>query len=302
MRVNFLGSSDLTRSEPERSGEASTSEALRLREKGENFPVALRLLPKTVREDLHAIYAVARIIDDLGDAAPGDRVAALNEFRADLHRIWRTSTPRSPALRALVPTVQAHSLTVEPFDRLIEANLIDQRVSRYETFEELIGYCRLSADPVGRLVLDVFHQCSSEAAELSDRVCRALQLLEHWQDVAEDRRAGRVYLPQEDLATYGVAEADLDRPRATEALRELMVFEIGRAAELLESGAPLVGRLTGWARIVVAGYIAGGRAAAHGLHRTGGDVLGRTAKTRRRDVAVSAAALLVRASTEWTAR
>ncbi|SPM34645.1 Phytoene/squalene synthetase [Mycobacterium rhizamassiliense] len=297
MRVNFLAHSDSIRGEPKQA-----SETLRHRESGENFPVALRVLPKAVREDLHAIYAVARTIDDLGDAAPGDRVVALNDFRADLHRIWRDDTPRSRVLQALAPTVRAHNLDTEPFDRLIEANLIDQRVSRYETFEELIAYCRLSADPVGRLVLDVFDQCSSETAELSDRVCRALQLLEHWQDVAEDRRAGRVYLPQEDLATYGVRETDLDGTRATEALRELMMFEIGRAAKLLESGAPLVGRLTGWARIAVAGYVAGGRAAAQGLRRTGGDVLGRTPKARRRDVAFSAAALLLRAPTELTAQ
>ncbi len=318
MRVNISDNSDVSGGQPRRSGqpvagpaqspprvhlvESSTSDALGRREKDENFPVALRFLPKAVREDLHAVYAVARTIDDLGDAAPGDRVAALSEFRADLHRIWRDGTPRSPVLRALVPKVQAHGLTAEPFDRLIEANLIDQRVSRYETFEELIGYCRLSADPVGRLVLDVFDQHSSEAAELSDRVCRALQLLEHWQDVAEDRRAGRVYLPQEDLDAYCVRETDLDRPYATEAVRELMLFEIRRAAPLLESGAPLVGRLTGWARIAVAGYVAGGRAAARGLLRNGGDVLGRTAKARRRDVAFSAAALLLRAPTEWTAR
>lgn len=297
MRVNFIAHSEATRGEP-----TQTSGALRRRESGENFPVALRVLPKAAREDLHAIYAVARTIDDLGDATPGDRVAALNDFRADLHSIWRDGTPRSRVLQALAPTVRAHGLDAEPFDRLIEANLIDQRVSRYETFEELIAYCRLSADPVGRLVLDVFDQYSSEAAELSDQVCRALQLLEHWQDVAEDRRAGRIYLPQEDLAAYGVRETDLDGPRATGALRELMAFEIGRAATLLESGVPLVGRLTGWARIAVAGYVAGGRAAAQGLRRTGGDVLGHTPKARRRDVAFSAAALLLRAPTERTAQ
>ena len=278
----------------------SISDALRRREFDENFPVALRVLPKTVRRDLHAIYGVARTIDDLGDVAPGDRIVALTEFRTDLHRIWRGSTPQWPVVQALVPTVRARGLTVEPFDRLIEANVIDQRVSTYATFDELIGYCQLSADPVGRLVLDVFGQCSPRAVELSDRVCRALQLLEHWQDVAEDRRAGRVYLPQEDLRAYGVRETDLDRPQATEALRELMLFETWRAASLLQSGTPLVGLLTGWARVAVAGYIAGGRAAEQGLRRTGGDVLQRRVKTRRRDVAFSAAALLLRAPTEWT--
>jgi squalene synthase HpnC len=317
--MNFRGSGDVSRGESGPLGqpvacpsrlpslevhprETSTSDVLRHREKEENFPVALRFLPTAVREDLHAIYAVARTIDDLGDAAPGNRVAALNEFRDDLHRIWCGDLPLRPVLRSLVPTIQAHGMTSESFDRLIEANLVDQRISRYETFDELIGYCRLSADPVGRMVLDVFEQNSPRAAEFSDRVCRALQLLEHWQDVAEDRRVGRVYLPQEDLAAYGIREADLDRPHATQALRELMLFEIGRAARLLESGAPLVGRLTGWARVVVAGYVAGGRAAARGLRRTGGDVLGCSAKTRHRDVAVSAAALLLHAPTESSPR
>ena len=279
-----------------------TSEWLRRRKADENFPIAVRVLPKTLHRDLHAVYAVARTIDDLGDVAPGDRIAALNSFRADLHRIWGSGTPQWPVLQALAPTVQAHRLTAEPFDRLIEANLVDQRVSRYETFDDLIDYSRLSADPVGQLVLDVFEQCSPEATELSDRVCRALQLLEHWQDVAEDRRAGRIYLPLEDMTAYGVGETDLDRPHATEALRELMLFETDRAAQLLESGAPLVGRLTGWARVAVAGYIAGGRAAVKALRRNRGDVLGCTAKARRRDVAISATALLLQTRSKWTAR
>lgn len=285
-----------------RLSEISPLDALRRREFGENFPVALRVLPKTQRRDLHAIYAVARTIDDIGDAAPGDRIAVLTEFRTDLHTIWSGGTPQWAVARALVPTVRARGLTVEPFDRLIEANLIDQRVSTYETFDELIGYCRLSADPVGRLVLEVFGQCSPEAAELSDWVCRALQLLEHWQDVAEDRRAGRVYLPQEDLTAYGVRETDLDRPQTTEAFRELMLFETSRATALLKSGVPLVGLLTGWARVAVAGYIAGGYAAARALRRADGDVLRRRVRTRRRDVAFAALALLLRAPTGLAAR
>ncbi|WP_445166232.1 squalene synthase HpnC [Mycolicibacterium sp. Dal123E01] len=300
--MKILGNSDIPADERGRPGRPNTSDVLRRSERDENFPVALRILPKTVRKDLRAIYAVARTIDNLGDAVPGDRIAALNDFRSDLHKIWCDATPQSSVLRALAPTVHAHGIDAEPFDLLIEANLLDQRVTRYETFDELIGYCRLSADPVGRLVLDVFGQRSAEAAELSDMACRALQLLEHWQDVAEDRRAGRVYLPQEDLAAYGVEESDLDRPRATEALRELMLFEVRRAAELLESGAPIVTQLTGWARVAVAGYVAGGRAAAKGLRRTGGDVLQRTSKTLRRDVAASAAALLLHAPSKRTAQ
>lgn len=267
--------------------------ALLRRARKENFPVALRVLPKPLRRDLRAVYAVARTIDDLGDVSDAVRVDALNEFRVDLHRIWDGHAPQWTVLQALVPTVRARGLTAEPFDRLIEANLIDQRVSTYATFADLIGYCQLSADPVGQLVLDIFGQSSTNATQLSNQICRALQLLEHWQDVAEDRRARRTYLPREDLTTYGVAETDLDRPRATQALRELILFETDRAERLLESGVPLLGRLTGWARIAVAGYIAGGRAAIKALRRTHGDVLGRTATARRRDVALAATTLLL---------
>jgi squalene synthase HpnC len=276
------------------SGLQQSRHALQRRAREENFPVALRVLPKPLRRDLHAVYAVARTIDDLGDVASGVRVDALNEFRVDLHRIWDGHAPEWTVLQALVPTVRGRGLTAEPFDRLIEANLIDQRVSTYTTFADLIGYCQLSADPVGQLVLDVFGQRSTDATQLSNQICRALQLLEHWQDVAEDRRAGRIYVPREDLTAYGVAETDLDRPRATDALRELMLFETDRAARMLESGVPLLGRLTGWARIAVAGYIAGGRAAVQALRRAHGDVLGRSAGVRRRDVAVAATTLLLR--------
>lgn len=277
---------------------APVPRALRNRERRENFPVALRVLPTTLRTDLHVVYAVARTIDDLGDLAPGDRTAALLDFRVDLHQIWRGRAPRRAVLRALVPAVHAHRLTAEPFDQLVEANLIDQRVTRYETFDDLLKYCRLSADPVGQLVLAVFGQNSPAATVLSNRVCRALQLIEHWQDVAEDRRAGRVYLPRADLSAYGVAETDLDHPQAGRALRDLMSFEIERAAGMLESGMPLVTHLRGWAKIAVAGYLAGGRAAVRALRRTGGDVLGHRTSPRRCDMArsgLSAAALLIEA-------
>jgi squalene synthase HpnC len=273
-------------------------DALRQHEHTENFPVAMRVLPRDVRIDLHRVYAVARTIDELGDAASGDRTAQLHDFRTDLHVIWHGGTPRRPVLRALAGTVRARGLTAEPFDHLIDANLVDQRVTHYDTFDDLLGYCRLSADPVGRLVLELFGQSSPATIALSNRVCRALQLLEHWQDVAEDRRAGRVYLPREDLATYGVPETDLDRTQATVALRELLAFETERAARLLDAGPILVADLRGWARVAVAGYVAGGLAVVRSLRRAGWDVLGRTTAPRRRDIALSAASLLMRPRTE----
>ncbi|HEY3561360.1 MAG TPA: squalene synthase HpnC [Kribbella sp.] len=255
------------------------------REHGENFPVALKLLPAVHREALHAVYAYARTVDELGDSYPGDRTAALRAFAADLDRIWTGHEPEHPVLRRLRPVVHAHELASEPFHRLVQANLQDQTITRYETFEDLIGYCRLSADPVGRMVLGVFDVHDAEAERLSDLVCTALQLVEHWQDVAEDHRAGRIYLPRKDLSTYGVAERDLEREHATPELRELMLFETARAAGMLDEGAPIVRRLHGWSRLSVAGFVAGGRATVRALRRTGGDVLGRQARPSRTSTA-----------------
>ncbi|HZX01915.1 squalene synthase HpnC [Kribbella sp.] len=253
------------------------------REHGENFPVALKVLPGAPREGLHAVYAYARTVDELGDSHPGDRTAALLAFADDLDRLWSGRQPVHPVLRRLLPVVRAHDLPADPFHRLIQANLQDQTVTRYQSFDDLLGYCRLSADPVGRLVLGVFDVNDPETERLSDLVCTALQLVEHWQDVGEDRRAGRVYLPQEDLTTYGVPETDLDASEASEALRQLMSFETERAARLLGDGAGIVRRLHGWARVSVAGFVAGGQATVRALRRTGGDVLAHEARPSKAD-------------------
>jgi squalene synthase HpnC len=271
--------------------------AWRARENGENFPVALRLLPREHREHLHNVYAFARMVDEIGDSFAGDRAARLQEVAADLGTIWEDRQPTDPILRRLASTVRARGLSAEPFGRLIEANLQDQVVSRYATFAELRGYCRLSADPIGRMVLEVFGQATPETIARSDEVCTALQLLEHWQDVAEDWRAGRVYLPQEDLQTYGVDEHDLDQPAAGPRMRSLMRFEIERAAELLGKGTSIVGHLRGWGRISVTGFVAGGQATVSALRRTRGDVLGRSARPSRLSTATRMVSLLAAGAT-----
>jgi squalene synthase HpnC len=267
---------------------------LRAKEQAENFPVAMRVLPRRYREHLVAVYDVVRTIDDLGDEAAGDRGAQLDEFGRDLSRLWRGEPPRAAVLRRLAPSVRACDLPEEPFQNLIEANRQDQRITGYETYAELLGYCRLSAQPVGRLVLVIFGASTPERVARSDQVCDALQLIEHWQDVAEDRRAGRVYLPREDMKRFGVGETDLDAGTASAAVRRLMAFETGRAAALLDEGAPLVGQLRGWARIAVAGYVAGGRAALDALRRGEGDVLSSTPRPRKADVARHVLSLLLR--------
>lgn len=272
--------------------------ALRAKERAENFPVAMRILPGRLRAHLVAVYDFARSVDDLGDEAAGDRTALLDEYAADLALIWDGGEPRSAVLRRLAGTVRACGLPREPFENLIEANRWDQRIHRYPTYTDLLAYCALSANPVGRIVLGIFSAgrapVDAAATEWSDRVCTALQLVEHWQDVAEDRRAGRVYLPAEDLASYRVTEVDLDSAPTPVAVRRLLAFETERAAVLLDSGTPLVRQLRGWARVAVAGYVAGGRAAVDALRRARWDVLAQTPRVRRRDVVRHLLRLLVR--------
>jgi squalene synthase HpnC len=273
---------------PGSSPPATEDTRLRQAEQAENFPVAMRVLPARLRSRLVAVYDVVRVIDDIGDEADGDRTAQLHAFADDLAAVWSPAGPRAPVLRRLVPTARECRLTPEPFEALVAANLQDQRVTRYGTWDELLAYCELSAVPIGRLVLAVFGVDAppgGPAERESDRVCTALQLLEHWQDVAEDHARGRTYLPAQDLAVFGVPDGALAARRAAPQLRGLLAHETARAVAMLDEGAPLVGRLRGWARLAVAGYVAGGRGAADGLRRAGFDVLATPPTTRRRDVA-----------------
>lgn len=247
----------------------------------ENFPVALRVLPRRFRDHLEAVYGFARTVDDLGDESTGDRLANLDAFEKDLDLIWSGGSPADASLAA---TVRALHLPAEPFHRLIEANRQDQRVTAYATFDDLRAYCELSADPVGRLVLMIFEASSDARVVWSDAICTGLQLVEHWQDVAEDRRAGRVYLPADDMARFGVTPEDLDGTTTPDRLKQLLAFETGRAAELFRRGTPLVRDLSGWARLAVGGFLAGGLATVDALRRADYDVLALTPRPRKADV------------------
>jgi squalene synthase HpnC len=249
--------------------------------RAENFPVALRVLPRRFREHLEAVYGFARTVDDLGDESAGDRLANLDAFAADLDVIWAGGTPSTPVLARLARTVRAGDLPAEPFRRLVQANRQDQRVTTYPTYADLRAYCALSADPVGRIVLGVFSVTTEARVVWSDAICTALQLVEHWQDVAEDRRAGRIYLPVEDMTRFGVTPADLDRTTTPDAVRKLLAFETDRAAELFRQGRPLIHELRGWARLAVGGFLAGGLATVDALRRADYDVLARTPRPRK---------------------
>ncbi|MFE2629133.1 squalene synthase HpnC [Streptomyces sp. NPDC059374] len=255
----------------------------------ENFPVAPFFLPRAWRTDLMAVYGFARLVDDIGDGdlAPGgadarllgvsgadadDRLVLLDAFEADLRRVFE-GTPRHPLLRRLQPTVRRRSLSPEPFLGLIAANRQDQLVGRYETYDDLLAYCELSANPVGRLVLAVTGTATPERIRRSDAVCTALQIVEHLQDVAEDLGRDRIYLPAEDMKRFHVGEDDLAAKTAGASVRALVAYEAERARNLLNEGTPLVGSVHGRLKLLLAGFVAGGRAAVEAIAAAEYDVL-----------------------------
>jgi squalene synthase HpnC len=274
-----------------RSASAPAADAVMARAGTENFPVASRVLPRRERADLLAVYGFARLVDELGDTVAGDRLAALDWLEQELARAF-AGAARHPLLVRLQPTLRARRLTPDPFTRLIEANRLDQRVTRYQTWEQLRGYCELSANPVGELVLAVLGLWSPERVALSDSICTGLQLVEHCQDVGEDLAAGRVYLPAEDLARFGCSEEELRRPHAGRAVREVLAFEVERARALFDAGAPLIGQVHGRARLALAGFLGGGRASAEAIERAGYDVLAGPPRASRSRLLVAIATTL----------
>jgi squalene synthase HpnC len=250
----------------------------------ENFPVALRFLPRGPRRDLTSVYRYARFVDDVGDEAPGgpaDRLALLDQVETDLRSLEATGQARLAPVAGLAPLVRTGRVPVQPFADLVEANRVDQRTTSYETFDDLLGYCRLSANPVGRVVLHVAGAATTHNLADSDSVCSALQVLEHCQDVGEDARNGRVYLPAADLHADGVGTDELTGAAASDALRRVVAREVERSREMLAAGRPLVRRLSGWARLAVAGYVAGGLATADALDAARYDVLGHAVRPSR---------------------
>lgn len=251
-----------------------TRDAVMAQARHENFPVASRLLGRRERAHLMAIYGFARLVDDIGDEVSGDRRAALDWLDGELDQLYAGGPLEHPVMRALAPAVVACGLPQAPFRRLIEANRRDQTVTRYETFDELLDYCQLSAAPVGELVLHVFGSATADRIELSDRICAGLQVTEHLQDVAEDHQRGRIYLPRQDMERFGCGEGDLVPGRPGESLRDLLAHECGRARALLAAGAPLARTLALRPRLAVAGFVAGGRTALETLERSGFELAG----------------------------
>jgi squalene synthase HpnC len=254
------------------------------RARTENFPVASLLFPRRLRPHLRAIYGFARLVDILGDEIEGNRLEALDELEREVERCY-SGVPEWPVMRALQPTIREFSLPREPFLRLIEANRMDQRISEYETWEDLRFYCKHSADPVGRLVLGVLRLGDDgELVAASDDVCTGLQLVNFLQDVPRDLDLGRIYLPAGDRRLFEVNV--LDRPTAE--LRALLEFEAARARGLLGSGRSLQERIGGRVGRAVGLFARGGLAAIEALESAQWDVFTQRPRPSRMRLALAA--------------
>jgi len=236
---------------------------------GENFTVISWLTPRSMRDHLAALYGYCRTVDDIGDEAldsvaygrapSSDRLMLLDRFEAQLDAAF-AGYARHPVLVALQETIERFDLPRDPFARLIEANRIDQRKMRYASFDEVLNYCEHSANPVGQLFLMLYGHRDEGLFALSDATCTALQLTNFWQDIRRDADGGRIYLPQDEMARFSVAEEDLVAPAASPVLRDLMHFEVDRARRLFAVGLPLIDRVGGHLRVDIALFARGGLA------------------------------------------
>jgi squalene synthase HpnC len=242
----------------------------------ENFSVATWFLPKKLRQDFLNVYAYCRISDDLGDEV-GDAAAALallNEWETELDACY-DGHPRHPVFVALAETVRKFNIPKHEFSDLLIAFCQDQTVTRFETFDDVLGYCRYSANPVGHLVLYLCGYNDVERQQLSDYTCTALQLANFWQDVTVDYGKGRIYLPLEDLRRYSVSEEDLAQKRNTPAFCEMMKFEVERARQWFDRGLPLVKKVDRALAVDLELFSRGGQEILRAIERQGFAVLGR---------------------------
>lgn len=237
----------------------------------ENFPVASLLLPARLRPAVRAIYRFARAADDVadeGDALPEDRLRELEAFGDDLRSLDAPAT-RWPDLAA---AVAGHGLPLPLLHDLLSAFAQDVTTRRYADYASLLDYCRRSANPIGRLLLALYRRDEPGLLAMSDAVCTGLQLTNFWQDVAIDWDKGRVYLPREDLARFGVDEAQIARRVVDDRWRALMAFEVARARALLERGAPLAPALGGRIGLELRLVVQGGLRILERIDAAGGDV------------------------------
>jgi len=247
----------------------------------ENFSVVTWFLPEQVHRHFYSVYAYCRISDDLGDEVgnPAQSLALLDEWEAELDATYESlagtggNSPRHPVFIALRETIRECAIPQKPFADLLKAFRQDQTVTRYETFNDVLGYCEYSANPVGRLVLYVCGYADDERQHLSDFTCTALQLANFWQDVSVDYGKGRIYLPLEDMRRFGVVEDVIAQGWATPQFIELMRFEVERAREWFARGMPLAGMVDGKLAIDIELFTRGGQELLNAIERQGFDVL-----------------------------
>jgi len=260
----------------------------------ENFPIAAWLLRPNRREARSAIYGFCRLVDDIGDERLGDARAQLTRCQEELRACYHGS-PRHPVFLRLQPVIRRFSLAHDCFSRLIDANLQDQEVHRYRTWEELDRYCTLSATPVGRLVLALEGLEDPVQVAHSDAICTGLQLANMWQDVTSDRLRGRRYLPLEVLSQHGVSEAEWEAGKATPGTRAALMHAVGRARRLLHDGWPLVHEVPGLMRLEMATFILSGLAATDAVVAAGDQVFQEKARIGKRE----RRRVLLRAGVAW---
>jgi len=252
----------------------------------ENFPVASVLVPKRLRGAVIAIYRFARAADDLadeGNALPAERIGALDAFECELDAIARGDAPTRDLFRDLALAIRAHALPVAPMRDLLSAFRQDVSVARYARFADVLDYCRRSANPVGRLLLALYRAETPANLVASDAICTGLQLTNFWQDIAIDWRKDRVYLPQEDLARFGVDEAQIAGGRADARWRALVAFEVARTRDLLDTGRPLVRALPWRLGLELSAVVAGGCRILDRIDAVDGDVFARRPVLAARD-------------------
>lgn len=254
----------------------------------ENFPVASLLIPRRYRPFIAAVYAFARTADDFADEATvpsEERLRRLDDWGEKLRSCY-AGHAEDPVFVALRATIRATALPPDLLHSLLRAFRSDVAGRPFAMFEDLLDYCRDSANPVGRIVLHIFGAATEETAALSDHVCTALQLANFWQDVGPDAARGRIYLPLEDLRRFGYTEDDLARGMADDRFRALLRFQVERTKRFFLAGAPLLGYVRGRLRMELAATLRGGRAILDAIERQGYDTLSRRPVLRRRDTMV----------------
>jgi squalene synthase HpnC len=240
----------------------------------ENFPVALRCLRAPTRNQLWALYRFARLCDEVGDSIePSQRSSVIEELDSAIDDAF-SGRRTDPVVAQAAEVAAANGIDRALFHDLVAANRMDQVRVDYETVSDLEAYCVLSAHPIGRMVLQLFTAPTPDQLAWSDGVCRALQVIEHCQDVGEDARAGRIYLPRVERERFGVAPDDLLLASTSPGLKALLRFQAHRARSWLSSGRALVRTLKGEGRLAVSGYVGGGYSALAELERADYDVLG----------------------------